>query len=1132
MYSIGLDIGIASVGWSVIDSKTGRIIDLGVRLFSARNSDNNSERRGARGGRRLLQRKITRLKDSEKALNSIGIFEDASLKHVCPYSLRVKGLTEELSKGEIYRVVQHIIKKRGISYLDEDASESAAEGQTYKDAVARNESLLKDKTPGEIQLARLKAGGRVRTGYNALNEYQLNVFTVRAYANELNSILEQQQQFHPEITNEFIELFISKGTADKAGLVYRKRPYYHGPGNEANNSPYGRWVNYKQDGYPKHNIFDQLIGSDLRGDLRASNLSLSAQKFNLLNDLNNLTLNREIDKITTQEKNEILKYLMVERPTRFTPNDLAKRLGLTIQDIRGWRVEKNDKPQIHSMASFRKWSKIFEEYEIEINDIPDSTLDELAKIVTLNTEKDAIIDTLEFELAHLNSTIKEAVIDRFKDLRAGSSSKSWHSFSPKLLQLLIPELLNTSEEQNTILERLKIKKELRNSYSDYSKIPINAIIEEIYNPTVAKSVRQALRIFNSLLEVYPKEQIEYVTVEMPRDKNEKDQKDIITKIQKQNEARKSQSTQYFMTKSGWNPERFDSEMSRRRGFAAKLHYYYEQDGICAYSGKPIAPDELLTNATEIDHIIPLSISLDDSINNKVLVKAHVNQEKGQRSPYQAFHENAPLGQSWDDYVAWVNSRPYKKHKKKMLLEERDIFDPEIRNQFVARNLNDTRYSSRVILNTLDSFFYETTTKVKVVNGSYTHTLRKRWGDALEKNRETHHHHAVDATLCAVSPFVKVDRFKYHEDEDGKRSMVDTETGELIPYNKYKKMSYYEKRNFTPKWDNFIDQLLPTKLYPKIKFSHQVDRKSNRKVSDATLYSTRERVLQGKKKETIETYTIDKIKDIYTADGWKKFYEKKDALLMKELDEKTYQILLDIAAQYPSEIEVEQANGTIKKVAQSPFKLYCEDNGIPFIQKYSKKGNGPIIKSVKYHDKKVGLHLNITKDTDGNPIEETSNRKKVILRTINPWRTDVYFDPTKNSFILVGIKYSDCKYKDSNYGIPLEQYEIIKKSESVTDDCTFCFSLYRNDGIQIKFEDKVLEGLYHSRTTSNRNYFEMKPNDRQKYNAKETLLIFGKVSPSGQFIKGIKPGMKISKFHTDYLGNKYFITSEELKGILN
>jgi CRISPR-associated endonuclease Csn1 len=36
MYSIGLDLGISSVGWSVIDERTGNVIDLGVRLFSAK----------------------------------------------------------------------------------------------------------------------------------------------------------------------------------------------------------------------------------------------------------------------------------------------------------------------------------------------------------------------------------------------------------------------------------------------------------------------------------------------------------------------------------------------------------------------------------------------------------------------------------------------------------------------------------------------------------------------------------------------------------------------------------------------------------------------------------------------------------------------------------------------------------------------------------------------------------------------------------------------------------------------------------------------------------------------------------------------------------------------------------------
>ena len=47
MYSIGLDLGISSVGWSVIDERTGNVIDLGVRL---------------------IRRKTNRLKDAKKYL--------------------------------------------------------------------------------------------------------------------------------------------------------------------------------------------------------------------------------------------------------------------------------------------------------------------------------------------------------------------------------------------------------------------------------------------------------------------------------------------------------------------------------------------------------------------------------------------------------------------------------------------------------------------------------------------------------------------------------------------------------------------------------------------------------------------------------------------------------------------------------------------------------------------------------------------------------------------------------------------------------------------------------------------------------------------------------------------------------
>ena len=61
----------------------------------------------------------------------------------------------------------------------------------------------------------------------------------------------------------------------------------------------------------------------------------------------------------------------------------------------------------------------------------------------------------------------------------------------------------------------------------------------------------------------------------------------------------------------------------------KLVLYQEQDGKTAYSLEPIDLKLLIDdpNAYEVDHIIPISISLDDSITNKVLVTHRENQEK-------------------------------------------------------------------------------------------------------------------------------------------------------------------------------------------------------------------------------------------------------------------------------------------------------------------------------------------------------------------------------------------------------------------------------------------------------------------------------------------------------------------------
>ena len=59
----GLDIGVTSIGYGVIDIDSGEFVDYGVRLFEEGRTENNEKRRSARGRRRLLRRRKTRLYD-------------------------------------------------------------------------------------------------------------------------------------------------------------------------------------------------------------------------------------------------------------------------------------------------------------------------------------------------------------------------------------------------------------------------------------------------------------------------------------------------------------------------------------------------------------------------------------------------------------------------------------------------------------------------------------------------------------------------------------------------------------------------------------------------------------------------------------------------------------------------------------------------------------------------------------------------------------------------------------------------------------------------------------------------------------------------------------------------------------
>src|SRR5579871_2319717 len=75
-YTLGLDIGIASVGWCVLGEE--RIIDLGVRVFEKaetadRGESLNRKRRMARLMRRRLRRRAWRLTKLARLLRREGV---------------------------------------------------------------------------------------------------------------------------------------------------------------------------------------------------------------------------------------------------------------------------------------------------------------------------------------------------------------------------------------------------------------------------------------------------------------------------------------------------------------------------------------------------------------------------------------------------------------------------------------------------------------------------------------------------------------------------------------------------------------------------------------------------------------------------------------------------------------------------------------------------------------------------------------------------------------------------------------------------------------------------------------------------------------------------------------------------
>lgn len=172
----------------------------------------------------------------------------------------------------------------------------------------------------------------------------------------------------------------------------------------------------------------------------------------------------------------------------------------------------------------------------------------------------------------------------------------------------------------------------------------------------------------------------------------------------------------------------------------RYRLWLEQKYRSPYTGQVIPLSKLFTPEYEIEHIIPQSRYFDDSMSNKVICEAAVNKLKDNATGFAfikeqhgkivdlGFNRKAKIFEP-EEYQEFVNlnysSNPGK--KRKLLMED-------IPEEMADRQLNDTRYISRLVSQVLSNLVRAEENDEGVnskniihITGKITTALRQDWG---------------------------------------------------------------------------------------------------------------------------------------------------------------------------------------------------------------------------------------------------------------------------------------------------------------------------------------------------------------------------------------------------------------------
>lgn len=759
-YYLGLDVGIGSIGWSVINIEKNRIEDFDVRLFKSGEDTHKKERfsqkcRRYRGIKRLYRRRSHR---KQRLKNYLGLIGLTSAENIDRYyencnnniiELRYNALSEKLSPEEIAACLIHICNNRGYNDFYEvnaDDLDDAEEKKKYEEehvAISNINRIMNRggyRTPAEMICKCsefVEPNSVYRKYHNSGSSAQRYLISRPMLEREVSLILKHQSNYYKCLTEESIDIIKQ--------IIFSQRDFETGPGDE--NDKYRKFTGYL-DTLGKCRFYKE--------EDRGCRFTVIADIYALVNVLSQYSYT---DDNGTPTFSKELANSLIEKALEsgsLTRNELkktAKTYNIMFNDnnadtplTKCFKYIKTIKPIFEKYGY--DWNKLIDNYTDTANNVLNRIGIVLSQSQTPKRRKDKLIK--------LDLGLESALIDELVKLKlSGTSNVSYKYMKGSIEAFCEGEIYGEYQAKARKDEIIPIDDD-----SKPTKLPPfknEDDCEFFKNPVVFRAINETRKLINAIINKYgypvavnieTADELNKTFEDRAKDnkrnkKNEKENDRIIKEIcdcihVSENEAHK---------------------------LIEKYKLWEAQEGKCLYSGKPIDKESMLRDRDklfEVDHIIPYSLILDNTINNKALVYAEENQTKGQRSPLMYMDKTKA-----SEFRARVNSMLKNKKcskKKYRYLMLSDLDNSELLDEWKSRNLNDTRYICKYLVNYLRNNlrFNRSITSIKekdrvfAVKSKFTSMFRRMWlneatwgrYDKGELKKITFLDHAVDAIVIA------------------------------------------------------------------------------------------------------------------------------------------------------------------------------------------------------------------------------------------------------------------------------------------------------------------------------------------------------------------------------------------------